>query len=67
VSAPATADSSTTAPTFAGISASRKIRNSLATVLVTAAFLLALVPLAWVLYTVFARGFTVILSAGWWS
>jgi phosphate transport system permease protein len=68
VSAPATADSSAaTAPAFAGISASRKIRNSLATVLVTAAFLLALVPLAWVLYTVFARGFTVILSAGWWS
>jgi phosphate transport system permease protein len=67
VSAPATADFSATAPTFAGISASRKIRNSLATVLVTAAFLLALVPLVWVLYTVFARGFTVILGPGWWS
>lgn len=67
MSAPATAHSSATAPTFAGISASRKIRNSLATVLVTAAFLLALVPLVWVLYTVFARGFTVILRSGWWS
>jgi phosphate transport system permease protein len=67
VSVPATAHSSATAPIFAGISASRKIRNSLATVLVTAAFLLALVPLVWVLYTVFARGFTVILSPGWWS
>ncbi len=65
MSAPATADSA--APAFAGISTSRKIRNSLATVAVTAAFLLALVPLIWVLYTVFARGFTVIMRAGWWS
>jgi phosphate transport system permease protein len=55
------------ASTFTGISTSRKIRNSLATVLVTAAFLLALVPLIWVLYTVFARGFTVVLSADWWT
>jgi phosphate transport system permease protein len=67
VSAPASADVSVTAPAFGSISASRKIRNTLATVLVTAAFLLALVPLVWVLYTVFARGLTVILSAGWWS
>ena len=37
MSVPATAHSSATAPIFAGISASRKIRNSLATVLVTAA------------------------------
>ncbi len=67
MSAPARADSSFTAPTFRSISASRKIRNSLATVLVTAAFLLALVPLIWVLYTVFARGLSVILSADWWT
>lgn len=67
MSAPASTGSSAVAPTFSRISTARKIRNSLATVLVTAAFLLALVPLVWVLYTVLERGFTVVLSADWWT
>ena len=62
-----TANSLTVRAGFTGISTWRKIRNSMATVLVTAAFLLALVPLIWVLYTVVARGFTVILRPGWWN
>jgi phosphate transport system permease protein len=67
VSTAAPTDSSAVASTFTTISAARKIRDSLATVLVTAAFLLALVPLIWVLYTVLERGFTVILSGEWWT
>jgi phosphate transport system permease protein len=54
-------------PTFHPISLSRKIKNRVATVLFVTAFLIALVPLVWVLYTVLARGFTAILSADWWG
>ncbi|MQA07780.1 MAG: phosphate ABC transporter permease PstA [Pseudonocardiaceae bacterium] len=52
---------------FQHISGSRKIKNALATALVTVAFLIALVPLGWLLVTVITRGFDAILSANWWS
>ena len=31
------------------------------------AFLIAMVPLVWVLYTVLERGFKAVISPGWWS
>ena len=62
----ATLDQPVKAPTFQGVSARRKFSNNLATVLVTASVVIALVPLAWVLYTVVAKGIGVILSSTWW-
>lgn len=54
-------------PTFHPISTSRKVKNSVAKGLFWASFLLAMVPLVWVLYTVISRGFTAILSLHWWN
>lgn len=45
----------------------RKIRNSLATVLVWTAFGIALVPLVWVVWTVVSRGAGTVLDSGWWT
>ena len=61
-----TLDQPVKAPTFQGVSARRKFSSNLATVLVTASVVIALVPLAWVLYTVVAKGIGVILSSTWW-
>ena len=61
-----TLDQPVKAPTFQGVSARRKFSNNLATVLVTASVVIALVPLAWGLYTVVAKGIGVILSSTWW-
>lgn len=47
--------------------AARKAKNSLATVLVYAAFALALIPLVWLLWTVVSRGLSTILSVQWWT
>lgn len=55
------------APTFQGVSARRKFSNNMATVLVTAAVLIALIPLIWVLYSVISKGFTAILSPEWFT
>ena len=54
-------------PTFHPISPIRKIKNSLATVLFSVAFLIATVPLVWVLYTVVERGLRAIVTPGWWT
>jgi phosphate transport system permease protein len=54
-------------PTFTGISGTRKAKNAVATVLVTLAFLVAVIPLVWVLYTVIAQGISVIVRPGWWT
>ncbi|WP_293768896.1 phosphate ABC transporter permease PstA [uncultured Corynebacterium sp.] len=54
-------------PTFTDISSSRKAANTVATVVVWAAMLLAMVPLVWVLYEVFARGLQPLLSIDWWQ
>ncbi len=54
-------------PTFTGISGGRKAKNALATVLVTLAFLIAVIPLVWVLYTVISQGLAVVLRPGWWT
>ncbi|MET9228601.1 phosphate ABC transporter permease PstA [Lentzea sp. NPDC003310] len=56
-----------TPPTFQKVSTSRQIKNGLATALVWGAFLIAIIPLVWVLYTVVQRGFPVILDGDWWQ
>lgn len=56
-----------TGPTFTGISTGRKIKNGIATGLVTVSFLIALIPLIWVLWTVIDFGLSVILRPGWWT
>ena len=55
------------APAFAPIGGRRKVKNHLATVLVSASFLVALIPLVWVLYTVIARGYRAVSDSHWWS
>ncbi|MCI4674552.1 phosphate ABC transporter permease PstA [Candidatus Mycolicibacterium alkanivorans] len=63
----ATLDVPVKAPTFHPISPSRKIKNNLATILFAASFLIAMVPLVWVLYTVLERGFKAVITPGWWT
>jgi phosphate transport system permease protein len=52
--------------TFQGVSTRRKLTNNLATVLVSASVLVALVPLIWVLYSVISKGIGVVLDSTWW-
>jgi phosphate transport system permease protein len=56
-----------TPPTFQSISTGRRFKNGLATALVGLAFLVAVIPLVWVLYTVIQRGLPVVLHADWWQ
>jgi phosphate transport system permease protein len=55
------------APTFHPTSAGRKLKNNIATVLFGASFVIAMIPLVWLLYTVVSRGFQAIISSTWWS
>ncbi|HEY3737446.1 MAG TPA: phosphate ABC transporter permease PstA [Jatrophihabitans sp.] len=59
--------SATPSSAFQRVSGRRKFTNSSATVLVTLAFLIALVPLIWLLGTVISKGWRVLAHAGWWS
>jgi len=54
-------------PTFHPLSASRKIKNKIAAILFGTSFLIAMVPLVWVLYTVVERGIKAVISPGWWN
>ena len=45
----------------------RKVKNNLATVLVTLAFGLALIPLVWLLWTVISKGLHAITRTGWFT
>ncbi|ALG14167.1 phosphate ABC transporter permease PstA [Kibdelosporangium phytohabitans] len=56
-----------TAPAFQQISSARKAKNTTATVLVGAAFVIAVAPLVWLLWTVVEKGFSHILSSDWWQ
>ena len=55
------------ARTLGGVSLRRRVENNLATVLVTLSLVIALVPLVWVLYSVFAKGFRMVVSSVWWT
>jgi phosphate transport system permease protein len=63
----ATLDALVKGPTFHPISVSRKIKNRLASILFATSFLIAMVPLVWLLYTVVERGFRAIMSSTWWN
>jgi phosphate transport system permease protein len=63
----ATLDQPVKAPTFQGVSAKRKMTNNVATVLVSASVLVALVPLIWVLYSVISKGIAALLSPAWFT
>jgi phosphate transport system permease protein len=69
MSAPSTAELERPAhpPSFQRVSPLRRLKNGLATVLVTVAFLIAVLPLVWVLYTVVSKGLSQILTADWWG
>ncbi|MDQ3577366.1 MAG: phosphate ABC transporter permease PstA [Actinomycetota bacterium] len=54
-------------PAFRQVSAARKAKNRIATILVGFTFLLALAPLVWLLLTVIAKGFEYILDPDWWQ
>lgn len=54
-------------PVVTSVSGARRAKNALATTLATAAFLVALVPLLWVLYSVVKRGFAAIHSPTWFT
>jgi phosphate transport system permease protein len=55
------------APTFHQTSLARKVKNRVAATLFTTAFLIAMVPLVWLLYTVISRGYHAVISANWWQ
>ena len=63
----ATLDAPVKAPAFHQISVSRKIKNRVAEGLFALSFLIAMVPLVWVLYTVIERGFKAIITSTWWN
>lgn len=44
----------------------RTVKNALATVFVTIATVLTIIPLAWVLSTVIIKGYRLVLSSTWW-
>lgn len=56
-----------TTPAFQQVSAARKVKNGMATVLVWLSFLIAVIPLVWVLYTVIANGVKRIPYSNWWG
>lgn len=44
----------------------RTTKNTLATVLVSLATVLAIVPLVWILYSVISKGFHLVIHSSWW-
>jgi phosphate transport system permease protein len=55
------------APLLFQESASRRLRNNVATVLVYACFVIAVVPLVWILWTVISRGAALLADPTWWT
>ena len=52
---------------FRPVSLRRRITNNVATVFFLASFVIALVPLIWVLSVVVARGWYAVTRSGWWT
>jgi phosphate transport system permease protein len=55
------------APTFRDVSTARKIKNNIATTVFALCFLVALIPLGWVLWMVVSNGIGVVMSLEWWQ
>jgi phosphate transport system permease protein len=62
-----TAPSAPTARLLESESAGRRLRDRLATVVMVACLLLALIPLVWILWTVIARGVGLLGDPTWWT
>jgi phosphate transport system permease protein len=45
----------------------RKFKDRLATTLVTSAFIVAMIPLVWLLWDVVSKGLSTVVSASWWT
>jgi phosphate transport system permease protein len=63
----ATLDRAVKGPTFHPISLRRKIKNKVATTLFVTSFVIALVPLIWVLATVVSKGIRAVISSTWFT
>lgn len=50
-----------------GKSGLRAVKNNIATVMIWAAFLIALIPLIWIMWAVLSKGFSTILDTTWWQ
>ncbi|MFC3964361.1 phosphate ABC transporter permease PstA [Nocardia jiangsuensis] len=61
-----TLDKPIKAPAFRAISTGRKVKNHVATVVVAICFVIALIPLVWVLGLVITSGVEAVLSSDWW-
>ncbi|ASU80438.1 phosphate ABC transporter, permease protein PstA [Actinopolyspora erythraea] len=55
------------APAFQHLGLGRRIKNHTATVLFALAFVVAVIPLLWVLFTLVRRGLMPMLSTEWWT
>ena len=55
------------AVTFHPISTVRKVKNAVATWLFAASFVLAMIPLIWLIFTVVSKGVAAIVSSTWWT
>jgi phosphate transport system permease protein len=65
--ATATAGDTRGTPLLFQESASRKAKNTLATVIVYACFFIAVVPLVWILWTVISKGIGLLGDPTWWT
>ncbi|WP_375489306.1 phosphate ABC transporter permease PstA [uncultured Mycobacterium sp.] len=63
----ATLDQPVKTPEFRGISIGRRIKNAVATTLFFTSFLIAMVPLVWLLWVVVKRGWYAVTRSGWWT
>ncbi|ASO22972.1 phosphate transport system permease protein [Actinoalloteichus hoggarensis] len=54
-------------PAFQGVSTARRTKDVVARVVVWLCFLIAVIPLIWVLYSVVSRGIEPFLRADWWQ
>ncbi|BBY05687.1 phosphate ABC transporter permease PstA [Mycobacterium noviomagense] len=62
-----TLDQPVKAPVFRGISIGRRIKNGVATTLFFTSFVIAMVPLVWLLWVVVKRGWWAVTRSGWWT
>jgi phosphate transport system permease protein len=60
-------DQSPPAPDLHDSTGTRALKNNLATITVWAAFLIALIPLVWIMWVVLTKGFHVLVSMTWWQ
>lgn len=52
---------------FRPLTLRRRIKNSVATTFFFTSFVVALIPLVWLLWVVIARGWFAVTRSGWWT